>query len=441
MSTTISTRLIRSPDGGEALLMRCARLTVVKGPDKGRSVVIDQPRLRVGTGADCELQLSDQAVSRQHFELQASERGFVLRDSNSTNGTFVGNVGVQRALLVGETQLRVGDTTLRLAPTRKTVEIPLSQRGSFGGLIGQSQAMRQVIALLERVASSDSTVLLEGESGTGKEVAAEAVHQASRRVEGPLVIVDCGALPPALIESELFGHERGAFTGAEQQHIGVLEQADGGTLFLDEIGELPLELQPRLLRFLEAQEVKRLGASRARHVDVRVIAATNRHLANEVRRGAFREDLFYRLSVVRVAMPALRDRVEDVRLLAYHFAETFARDPHELLGEEVIEILTAYSWPGNVRELRNVVERLVVLPGEALASLRGEAQRRGPEIGALAELPFHEARQRWQDGFERQYLAAQLERTGRNVSQAARQAQIPRQTFHRLLRRHGLGGE
>jgi DNA-binding NtrC family response regulator len=302
--------------------------------------------------------------------------------------------------------------------------------------------MRQVIALLERVAPSTSTVLLEGESGTGKEVAAHAIHEASPRAEGPFVVVDCAALAPSLIESELFGHERGAYTGADETQPGALEQGDGGTVFLDEIAELPLELQPRLLRFLEAQEVKRLGAARARRVDVRVIAATNRCLANEVRGGTFREDLYYRLSVVRVGMPALRERAEDIKLLAYHFAESFARDPHELLGEEVIEILTAYAWPGNVRELRNVVERLIVLPEQALASLRGEPPpRTGPEIGQLSELPFHEARQRWQEWFERQYLAAQLERASGNVSQAARQAAIPRQTFHRLLRRHGLKSE
>jgi transcriptional regulator with GAF, ATPase, and Fis domain len=437
-----TTRLIDKPDGSQSLLLRQARLTVIKGPDRGAELKVKQPRVRVGTGEECELQLSDPAVSRRHLELRALEEGYLLRDLGSTNGTSLGDALVREAVLTRPVTLRVGGTTLRVLPGEETVEIPLSQRGRFGRLLGQSTAMRGVFAVLERMAGSGTTLLIEGESGTGKELAAEAVHEGSARASRPFVVVDCAAMPGNLIESELFGHERGAFTGADQQRVGALEEAHGGTLFLDEVGELPLDLQPRLLRFLETQQVKRLGSARHLAVDVRVIAATNRSLAHEVKQGRFREDLFYRLSVVCVELPPLRERTEDILLLAHHFAERYVRDPRALFNREIIAMLTAYHWPGNARELRNVVERLALVPEQALANLReGFRSRPAPGqsgIGALAEAPFHEARSQWQERFEKQYLTIQLERAGGVVAQAAKLAELPRPTFHRLLKRHGL---
>ncbi len=439
-----ATKLIRRPDGSEMLQLRQARLNVVKGPDRGLELLIERPRITVGSGADCELTLNDPAVSRRHLELRATEAGYQVRDLGSTNGTTVGDVRIERALITRPATLRLGSTNLRIAPTEQVVEIPLSQRGSFGGLLGQSQAMRQVFAVLERVAPESATVLIEGGSGTGKELAARGIHDASPRATGPYVVVDCGAIPANLIESELFGHERGAFTGAEQARTGALEEADGGTVFLDELGELPLELQPRLLRFLEQQQVKPLGAVQHRQVDVRVVAATNRNLADEVSAGRFREDLFYRLAVVRVELPPLRDRPEDVLLLAHHFAEQLARDARAIITDEIRGVLCAHSWPGNARELRNVVERLALMPEQAAAALRqrvdGDGDRPGglPGIGELAKLPFHQARGRWQDLFERSYLSIQLDRAAGVVSHAAEKSGLPRQTFHRLLRKHGL---
>ncbi len=442
---TGATRIISKPDGSEALVLERARIQVLKGPDKGKELLIEGPRVRIGTGGECELQLSDAAVSRRHLELCATPEGLLLRDLGSTNGTLVAGVRLQRALLTGPATLVLGQTTLKVSPTKELLELRLSARTSFGGLLGRGPAMRQIFAVLEQVAPTDSTVLLEGESGTGKEVAADALHRASRRAEEPMVVVDCGSIPPTLIESELFGHERGAFTGAAEARAGALEQADRGTLFLDEIGELPLELQPRLLRFLESGKVKRLGASQPLQLDVRVVAATNRHLAHEVKRRAFREDLFYRLAVVRLELPPLRERLEDLPLLAHHFLERLARDPAAVLTDEILGVLRAHAWPGNVRELRNVVERLVLLPEQALSVLRqeirgGAGAGASGGIGDLIELPYHEARTLWQEKFERQYLAAQLERAGGVVTHAATKAELPRQSFHRMMRRHGLKG-
>jgi len=441
MDEILVTKLVQRPDGTEHLVLRQARVAVKRGPDKGRQLVVDRPRVRIGTAPDCDLQLSDEAVSRYHLELRATDRGYLLRDLGSTNGTRAGGLQLVEALITEPVLLELGSTRLQFSPSDDSVEIPLSPRGSFGGLLGQSRQMRQVFAILERVAPSRSTILLEGESGTGKEVAAQAIHQASQHAEGPFVVVDCGAIPATLIESELFGHEKGAFTGAEHGRKGALEQADGGSVFLDEVGELPTELQPRLLRFLESQEVKPIGSSRHRKVDVRIIAATNRNLTVEVSEGRFRQDLFYRLSVVRVELPSLRERPEDIVLLARHFAELLDKDPRAVVAPEISGLLMAYSWPGNVRELRNVVERVSLLPELATQLLQESSEASpapAPTIGSLASLTFHEGRRRWQDTFERQYLAAQMARSDNVVKSAAESSQLPRQTFHRLLRKHGL---
>jgi len=440
-----ATMVIDKPDGSQSLMLRRARVKVVRGPDRGASLTLEKPRMVVGTSEECELQLTDPAVSRCHVELRAGDSGYRLMDLDSTNGTFIGPVQIKDVVITEPTTLKLGDTTLRIAPTDELVEIPLSRRDSFGGLLGRSLAMRQVFATLEKVSASDATVVLDGESGTGKEVAALALHQGSSRAEGPFVIVDLGSIPPTLIENELFGHEQGAFTGAQQARAGFLEQADGGTLFLDEVGELPLELQPRLLRFLENRQVKRVGATRYREVDARVIAATNRQLDNDVKQGRFRQDLFFRLSVVRVELPPLRERNEDIVMLARHFARQQLDDPRSIITDDIASLLMAHRWPGNVRELRNMVQRLVVLPDtrEVLVQLQGSGDTlagRLPDIGQLADQLFHDARSRWQEHFECQYLRAQLRQCNGVVVQAARRAGLPRQSFHRLMSRHGIKG-
>ncbi|MCA9670648.1 MAG: sigma 54-dependent Fis family transcriptional regulator [Myxococcales bacterium] len=447
------TKTIERPDGSEVLQLQRVRLKITKGPDKGAELLVDQPTVVIGTAADCDLRLTDASVSARHAQLRATETGVVVSDLGSTNGVLLGKVRAREVVLSDATTLVLGETTLRIAPTNDTVELPLSRRLSFGRLLGESDAMRYLFAVLERVASSSATVLLFGESGTGKELAAEALHQASPRADQPFVTVDCSAIPEQLMESELFGHERGAFTGASQRRIGAFEQADGGTLFLDEIGELPLDLQPKLLRVLESRKLRRVGGSEQRSVDVRIVAATNRSLQHEVERRRFRKDLLFRLDVVRITLPPLRERRGDIALIARHFAEEHVRDPSELLSEGLLALLRAYDWPGNVREMRNVVKQLALVQDQALARLLPRTQPSGsddgqapstaamtPDIGALLELPFHDARSRWQEIFERQYVARQLARADGVVLHAAENAQLPRPTFHRLLRRHGLRG-
>ena len=310
-------------------------------------------------------------------------------------------------------------------------------------MLGKSAPMRRCFSLLEAAAGCDATVLLEGESGTGKEVAAESVHRLSARAAGPFVVVDCGAIAPNLIESELFGHEKGAFTGAAAAHAGAFERSDGGTLFLDEIGELDAALQPKLLRFLEKREVRRVGGTQAKKVDVRVVAATNRRLEQMAQEGGFREDLFYRLAVIRVELPPLRGRREDVPMLALELAARMRPgvDPASWLDARTLEVLSSYPWPGNVRELRNVLERLAALPDarpELLLDPAAGASVSADPLNALEGLSYHDAKERILDAFERRYVADVLAKENGVVARAAQRACVPRQTFFRLIRKHGL---
>jgi transcriptional regulator with PAS, ATPase and Fis domain len=307
--------------------------------------------------------------------------------------------------------------------------------------------MRRVFKLLEQAAASDVTVLIEGETGTGKEVAAESLHQASARAERPFVVVDCGAIPPELLESELFGHERGAFTGAVGTREGAFEEARGGTIFLDEIGELPLHLQPKLLRALDKREVKKVGGNKYAPVDVRVVAATNRDLKNEVNDKRFRSDLFYRLAVVRVRLPPLRDRIEDlndvVASLLEGLSEHYPGETDALVSAAFFAELARHEWPGNVRELRNYLERCLALrapasvPSDRLAAA-GAGRRGTVEDLADASRPLKIARERWTRTLERHYLEDMLKKNGDNVAAAARSAGVDRMHFYRLLWRHGI---
>jgi DNA-binding NtrC family response regulator len=440
-----ATRVIQREGDGPVLMVRRAELAVVRGPDKGRSATVEGQAVRAGTDRGCELVLQDPSVSSRHFSIEPREEGFLLRDLGSTNGTLVDGYRVEGVYLPRTAQIDVGQSRLRFSATQEEVEIPLSRRTRFGDLLGHSNPMRQVFAILERVADTDSTVLVEGESGTGKELTARALHGSSSRSGGLFVAVDCGALPENLIESELFGHARGAFTGAATAKPGLFEEADGGTLFLDEVGELPLELQPKLLRALETRSVRRLGESQPRSFDVRLVAATNRNLACEVAEGRFREDLYFRLSVIRVRMPSLRERREEIPRLVAHFIDTLGRDPSEgIVDPSVMAMLREYPWPGNVRELRNVVERLVLLPGmqpefylDGGAVAPDEERGGGPALDL--EQGFHEGKRLWTERFEREYLARQLARCKGNISELARVSGLSRQSCHRLLSRFGLG--
>ena len=459
------TEVIAATTGASIRRIRKLRVLVVDAPDPrdhNLAFVFAQDEVRIGSSPDADVPLRDPAVSREHLAVRLGANGFSLADVGSTNGTFVGDLRIERAAITDDTLVRLGNCALRLEPLAETVEQELSPRARFGRMLGASAAMRETFALLERVAASDLTVLIEGETGTGKELAAEGLHEASGR-PGALVPVNCGAIPRELLESELFGHEKGAFTGAARDRIGAFVAADRGTLFLDEVGELPLDMQAKLLRALERREVKAVGSDRIRAVDVRIVAATNRLLGREVQAGRFRQDLYYRLAVVIVRVPPLRTRLEDVRLLVDHVEDEIARrraaagqPPRERLDETAIAMLLRYDFPGNVRELRNIVERWAVLgatgapghpdaerrevtarPKEASAPAEASPQADGA-AGDLLRLPYHEAKDVWVERFERAYVEAILAQSGGNVSKAARDAGVDRRHLQRLMARFGL---
>jgi len=427
-----ATRILSRP-AGRVVAVRRARLRIARGPSRGGELELSSlAPVVIGCDPEADLVLADDTVSARHAEVRATPRGWVIRDLGSTNGVVIHEVRVGEAVLDERTRrLQLGESELEWKLYDDEVEHAMAAT-PFGGLVGDAPAMRALFALCEQAAASDSTVLVEGESGTGKEVLADAIHRASPRAGGPFVVVDCGALAANLVESELFGHEKGAFTGADRARAGALEEAHGGTLFLDEIGELPLEHQVKLLRALEARQVRRIGADRPRELDVRVVAATHRRLERLVASGQFRADLYYRLAVIKVHVPALRDRPEDIEPLARRFVAELkpALDPSALLTDAMVRAFAAHSWPGNVRELRNVVQRLVLV-GELATDVRAPA----------APPEYEAARRQALDDFEREYCRAILAHAGGNVSRAAAAAGLSRQMLHRLLRKHDLRGE
>ncbi|MGZ3443396.1 MAG: sigma 54-interacting transcriptional regulator, partial [Polyangia bacterium] len=317
-----ATRILTRP-AGRVVAVRRARLRVTRGPSRGEQLELSSlTPIVIGSDPDADLVVADDTVSMRHAEVRPTASGWVVRDLGSTNGVVINEVRVAEAQLDERTRrLSLGESELEWKLYDDEVEHLLAPT-PFGGLVGDAPAMRALFALLQQAAGADTTVLLEGESGTGKEVLAEALHRGSLRAERPFVVVDCGSLAANLVESELFGHEKGAFTGADRARAGALEEANGGTLFLDEIGELPLEQQVKLLRALEAQTVRRVGAARERPIDVRVIAATNRSLERYVDEEAFRQDLYYRIRGVEIVLPPLRERASDISALANHFLAT-----------------------------------------------------------------------------------------------------------------------
>ncbi len=430
----------RGPSGTHAEATG-VELRVVEGPDAGVRVRLDAERLCVGTAAGNGLVLTDPSVSRYHCELDRESRGLRLRDLESTNGTFLDGVRVVEVFPGPGARLRLGRTQI-LLEEQGSVRLPLSAKKQLGELKGESVAMRRIFELLEILAATDASVLLLGESGTGKELAARALHSEGPRRDGPFQVVDCSAIPPGLIESELFGHEKGAFTGATDSRIGAFKAADGGTLFLDEIGELSLDLQPKLLRVLEAREVRAVGAARAVPVDVRLVSATNRDLRREVNHKGFRSDLYYRIATVTLELPPLRERMEDLPLLVDHFLaelrERYPAAPPLFVSPERLAEMKRYRWPGNLRELRNHLERAVALTvdGAVDASVPAGPLADDPDVDLRQ--PFGEAKAVLVARFERSYLSALLERTKGNVSRASREARIDRAHLIGLLRKHGI---
>jgi transcriptional regulator with PAS, ATPase and Fis domain len=441
--TAIDGRTAAAPTGPQASVpIVAATIDVLRGPDAGATARVESPSFVIGTSQSADLRLTDATVSREHLRLTLDAAGLRLRDDASRNGTWIGGARIQSAVITADTTLRLGNTTIALRLDPGPLQLAVSPSTEFGGAIGASPAMRHVFALLERAAQTDVTVLLEGESGVGKDVLSNALHAKSPRAEGELVAVDCGAIPPNLIESELFGHVKGAFTGATAARVGLLARAHRGTLFLDEIGELPLDLQPKLLRFLETREVRPVGGASSETVDVRVIAATNRRLLEAVESGAFRKDLFYRLAVVRIVVPPLRDRAEDIAPLATAFLRAATGDPGAELPADLAALLATYAWPGNVRELRNAIDRYAHLGVRDARGLFDEAVRMGVDPAAdLSLLPLHEARRRALDQFEKAYVPRVLARAGGVVARAAELAGVARPSFYRMLDRLALRGE
>ena len=407
------------------------RLVVVVGPDTGKERTADGPELSIGTAPSSDLVLSDPTVSRHHCAIEAGRRGFHLRDLGSTNGTRLGHHFVDSIYLGGEAVISLGTTAVKFEILDETVRERLVSGDAFAGLLGRSAPMRRIFTLVPRLAASDATVLIDGETGTGKTLLAEAIHQASPRAQGPFVAVDCGAIPPTLIESELFGHEQGAFTGAVATRIGAFESARGGTLFLDEIGELPVDMQPKLLRVLESRQIKRVGGTHPMTLDVRVIAATNRDLREAVNAGSFRSDLFYRLNVVRLHVPPLRERREDIGLLVEHFYRQCTGQPDAAAPPALVMALERQAWPGNVREIRAAVERAVLLgdprdPGPA-------AGGRLPDLPVDLDVPYRVAKQQIVDHWERGYLVELLRQSRGSITRAARRARTDRNYLRERL--------
>jgi two-component system, NtrC family, response regulator HydG len=428
--------------------------TVIEGPTAavGRSVTIDGSkvsRMVIGHGAGCDLALDDRAISNRHAALEMVGRRLRITDLGSKNGTSVDGVTVVDAYLRGGENVRLGATVLRFEYRTVGARAEISSATRFGHLVGVSTEMRRLYPLCERLAVSRFPLIIEGETGTGKEVLGESLHEQGSRAGGPFVVFDCTAVPANLMEAELFGHERGAFTGAVTARKGVFEQAHGGTLFIDEIGDLEIAMQAKLLRAIERSEIRRLGGELVQ-VDVRIIAATRRDLDAEVQAGRFRDDLFHRLAVARIELPPLRRRRGDIPVLAAFLCEQLGGDP-QLLPREIVARWEDYGWPGNVRELRNTVARHLALgelanldPEQWSQTLRGVADAAaGTEpvsvddlMEEVLRLPLGDARQRLVDEFERRYIARMLQNHGGNVTRAAEAAGVARRYFQTIKARH-----
>jgi DNA-binding NtrC family response regulator len=410
------------------------RLTVLDGPTQGRSLDLAENEISIGTALENDLVVDDQAVSRHHVAITPTPRGHLVRDLDSTNGTAINGVRIERGYLTERAVLTIGITRIQFEPLDAETRTELSSEDRWGRALGVSDSMRRLFAVLPKLAASDVTILIEGETGTGKSMLAAAIHEASPRATGPFVVVDCAAIPPNLIESELFGHERGAFTGAIGSRVGAFELAHGGTVFLDEIGELPLDLQPKLLRALEDRIIKRVGGNDQVRVDVRVVTATNRELRAEINRGRFRSDLYYRLNTFSVRVTPLRERREDVALLVAHFYRQLHPHAEEPPAELLAELLR-HDWPGNVRELRSAVERTVLLGDPAVWR---EIAEPTATAGFDETSSFRAAKEHAVAAWERDYLRALVARFAGNLSRAARAVRMDRNHLRELLVRHGL---
>ncbi len=423
------------------LRTRKIRVEIIKGSTVG--VIAELPGLsaRIGSAKDADLVIQDSKVSRHHLTVRIEGDAIRVTDNQSRNGTQLDGVRVLDAYARPDAVLVIGTTSLRLRMLETSIEVPISSHEHFGAMVGRSIPMRRLFGLLERIAQTDMSVLVEGETGTGKELVAQGLHSHGRRGEQPFVVFDCSAISETLMESELFGHKKGAFTDARQDRTGRFEEADGGTIFLDEIGELPLALQPKLLRVLEARQARRIGDDKVRRVDVRVIAATNRSLSREVERGRFREDLYYRLAEIVVQVPPLRHRPEDIPLLARHLeTQVLEMNPGlSPLPEQVIQQWRGVSFPGNIRELRNRVRQALLLGAQQQTSSETEASPNfSDEHEVRLDEPLLDGLKRVKQAYEKEYLQKLLEKTGNNVTRTAELAGVGRRYVQLAMEQYGL---
>jgi DNA-binding NtrC family response regulator len=423
------------------------RLIAVSGPGAGRSLAMTRTTATAGRHPTNDLVLNDVRVSGVHLELRRADDRIRVRDAGSTNGTWLGAHRVTEIELAMGGEIRVGDTLLRLDLDDGAALAQQSPIGAFGELVGDAPSMREVFATLERVAPKNLTVLVQGETGTGKEGAARAIHARSARAAAPFVVIDATALPETLAESLLFGHEKGAFTGATERRVGLFEAADGGTVFLDEIGELPQGLQTKFLRVLERHEIVRVGSHTPIKVDVRVIAATHRDLRHEIERGRFREDLYFRVAQVRVFLPPLRERIDDLPAICTKLLTEIAPTRSLTLDPEALTSLAAQPWPGNVRELRNVLARASALaqgdlikPADVAGEGFGFRGTRGERTALDLSGKFAPAKEAAIERFESAYLSALMKRCNGNLSLASREADLARHHLRDLLKKRGLYG-
>jgi len=434
-STVASTKLIE---------LRGGTLHVTAEPSK-KAVVGGDP-ITIGRDASCTIVLDDKRVSSVHGELVATALGVRIRDLGSKNGIWAGDVRVHEGYLAEATTLMFGPIELSFEPTRPE-RLRLPQKEQIGSLYGRTPAMREVFARIERSAQADLTVLVEGETGTGKELVAQAIHELSPRADKPFVVVDCGSIPHGLAESTLFGHVRGAFTGATDNRTSPFVLAEGGTVFLDELGELPLDTQPKLLRALAERRIQSVGGSGYAPFDARIVAATRRDLQRAVNEDAFRSDLYFRIAQVRITMPSLRDRVEDIPGLVQFILErdghknAFKRIPRDSMAQ-----LLRHDWPGNVRELANVVAVAVALADEGgpidlaahLAAGNVQGGMRALAGEATIDLGYHEAKRAALDQFEKAYFSVLADKTGGNIAEMSRRAKLQRTHVRRYLVTHGI---
>lgn len=446
------TAIISNPESRELISLRKYQLVVLAKDSNRRKFELGKKKIiKIGKKSDNDIVINDKTVSRYHAEIQvADDNSYLLKDLNSTNGTIINSMKVKEAFLSQGDLIEVGETKIEFQTYDENVHIEPSNKNEFGDMVGKSRKMRQIFGILERISPSQATVIIEGETGTGKELVARAIHENSLRKDKPFITFDCSSVAPNLIESELFGHTRGSFTGAIKDRLGAFEAANGGTIFLDEIGELTLDLQPKLLRVLEQREIKKVGSTHPVKLDVRVISATNKNLKEEVKASNFREDLYYRLSVVKIQVPALREKLEDIPLIVEKILSVARFNKKEdgtyyvsKVEDDALKILQRYQWPGNVRELNNIIERAVsfsekgTIKGAHLQYVFSEIESGEEATVRLQNIdldkPFKEAKQLVVESFEKEYLQELLQRNNGNVSKAAREAKIDRKHLRNLL--------